>query len=515
MNCIIGYSGFVGNNLLRFYHCDYLINSKNLENIKYKKFNNIFFCGLPSTKYLINQNPEIDNNNLKSIKNVLKTIKCNKFILISTIDIYTSNQVNENFEPDYINNHTYGRNRYLFEGFVAKYFHNYHIIRLPALFGKGLKKNIIYDLLNNNQVENISLKTRFQWYNLEWLKNDIDIAINNDIKICNLFTEPIDTIEIINLFNYPQDKFINNNNTEYDVYTKYSNLFRSDITNYIRNKNILMNDIKIFINNYNIQINHLCISNICLNRLSHQQFSEILKLHGFQYVEIAPSKHIEWDHLDVLNLDVYTKNNIKPYSFQALLYKLNNLNIFKNTSDIIQHIKKVIDIACQNNIKILVFGSPINRYINDHTINYEQIATNFFYNIGTYCEDKNITLCIEPNSKKYNCNYLTNIRETEQIIRKINHPNIKMMIDLGNAILENDDLSYINNIVDIIYHIHISQQYMADFTNPHRDNHELKNILRNIQYDKKITLEMLNKSDDELSVLNNSILNFIDIYNKI
>ena len=38
---------------------------------------------------------------------------------------------------------TYGKNRLLLEQFVEKNYDNYLIVRLPALFGKGLKKNLL------------------------------------------------------------------------------------------------------------------------------------------------------------------------------------------------------------------------------------------------------------------------------------------------------------------------------------------------------------------------------------
>jgi hypothetical protein len=47
---------------------------------------------------------------------------------------------------------------------------------------------------------NIPINSYFQWYNLDRLKKYIDIIIKNDIKICNLFSEPLETIKIMKLF---------------------------------------------------------------------------------------------------------------------------------------------------------------------------------------------------------------------------------------------------------------------------------------------------------------------------
>ena len=87
----------------------------------------------------------------------------------------------------------------MFEKYVIDTFKNNHILRLPALFGDGLKKNVLYDLLNNNQVHKISVNTWFQWYNVNDIYKDINYVIENDIKIINLFSEPVETMKILKM----------------------------------------------------------------------------------------------------------------------------------------------------------------------------------------------------------------------------------------------------------------------------------------------------------------------------
>ena len=186
---LVGYTGLVGSNLLQFYNFDCLYNSKNFEDAKYKTFDTLFFCGVPAVKWHANKYPQQDNDTIENIKSILDTIKVTSFVLISTVDVYNEvdNQHDEDLDVDYHSNHTYGKNRFLFEEYVKLTFDNYHIVRLPALFGKGLKKNIIFDLINNNNIGDIPVNSAFQWYWLDWLKRDIDLIIKNNIKVCNLF----------------------------------------------------------------------------------------------------------------------------------------------------------------------------------------------------------------------------------------------------------------------------------------------------------------------------------------
>ena len=517
-NALFGYTGFVGGNLLLKELFNNLYNSKNIKEAKNKEFDYVYLSCVPAVKWLANKNPENDINVINELIDVIRTIKCKKIILISTIDIYphTDNENNEDDNIDKIENHTYGKNRRYFEKFIESNFENYHIVRLPALFGYGLKKNIIYDLLKNNQINNIPVNSKFQWYNLNWLYDDIKIIIKNEIKICNLFTEPLETKEILKFFEYPKDIYNNEKVIKYNLTSKFSNLFDCDNNKYIRKKSEVINEIIKFINYENISKDNLCISNICVNEISQLQFSSILKVLGFKNVEVAPTKLIDnWNELNKINFDVFIKNNINPYSFQSITYTLNDLNIFsEKRNQLLEHLKNVIDTASKQNIKILVFGCPRNRKIININNNNEEIAINFFREIGDYCKNKSVKICVEPNSKKYNCNFINSIEEAEIFVKKVNNPNIRMMLDLGNAIMENNNLNKIILLKDIVEHIHVSQEYMESFNKPHTNNLIFKKYIRLMRYNKNITLEMLIK-EDELNTLIKSLNNFVDIYGTI
>lgn len=525
-NAIVGYTGFVGSNLQQFYKFNYFYNSKNFNTATDKTFDTLFFAGIPAVKWYANKNPEQDFNILENIKNILNTITVKKIILISTIDVY--NDVTKQFDEDYIinhdSNHTYGKNRFLFEEYIKNTFNNYNIIRLPALFGKGLKKNIIYDLINNNNVNDIPLNSSFQWYYLDWLKKDIDIILEHDIKVCNLFTEPIHTKEIIKVFievyniDYQfQLEYLGDNKPmrKYDLSTKYNSFFKCD-KKYIIESSEVIKSIKEYLLYEKKNKSSLCVSNICVNNILQIQFASILKLYGIQNIQIAPTKLIKsWDELANLDLSIYKNLGLNIYSFQSITYTLNNLNIFDiNTQHtLFEHLKKVIDCAEKNNIKVLVFGCPHNRKILDKTLDNNKIFINFFKKIGDYLQGKNVIICLENNSKLYNCNFINTIQECSYFVRKINKNNIKMMVDLGNAVMEKDEWYYLKQYMDIIYNIDVSHSFMKNFSNPHESNYIFNFLIKNNNYNKIINLEMLIKNENnELEIINISLNKFIDIY---
>lgn len=222
MNCLIGYTGFVGNFLMNKLEFQYKFNSKNIHEIINYNYDTVYCCGISAMKWYANLHPEEDLENINKLLNYLKFVKCKKFILISTIDVYPENitNVNEDFIINY-SSHAYGKNRLYVENEIKKIFNDYHIIRLPGLFGFGLKKNIIFDMLNNKKVV-LNLDSKFQWYDMNDIFSDIEYVINNNIKLINLFPEPITNQELLKIINTNfeySDKIIN-----YDIQTKYNEL---------------------------------------------------------------------------------------------------------------------------------------------------------------------------------------------------------------------------------------------------------------------------------------------------
>jgi hypothetical protein len=120
-------------------------------------------------------------------------------VLISTIDVYPDPAAggDETTRIDTTDSHPYGRHRYEFERWVQATFPLSRIIRLPALFGPGLKKNALFDLLHDNQVSAINPAGIFQWYPVLRLWSDIEIARRADLRLVNFFTEPLPMSTII------------------------------------------------------------------------------------------------------------------------------------------------------------------------------------------------------------------------------------------------------------------------------------------------------------------------------
>ena len=70
-------------------------------------------------------------------------------------------------------------------------FENVRILRLPIVFGKGFKKNYLYDMINKNNLERICPDSLVQFYDVSDLHKDINASWNSIPIIRNLATEPL------------------------------------------------------------------------------------------------------------------------------------------------------------------------------------------------------------------------------------------------------------------------------------------------------------------------------------
>jgi hypothetical protein len=245
MKGLIGYTGFVGSNLVKQTKFDKFFNSSNVNEIKNYEFDLIVCSGMSGVKWIANKNPKKDKKNLEIIIEALSNAKIKKLVLISTVDVFSfPNEANENDIPTQSNKNYYGIHRYELEKFVLENFNNYLICRITGIVGSNLKKNLLYDLKNENEIEKFNLLSKFQFYPIDNLWNDIKISMNKSINLIHLNSEPISVNEASKTFRIDPGKFSNDNTIfDYDFHTKYGAIFGSP-TKYLYNKDYILKKIE-------------------------------------------------------------------------------------------------------------------------------------------------------------------------------------------------------------------------------------------------------------------------------
>ncbi len=196
MRALIGHTGFVGSNLLAQGRYDLTFNSKNSQDMRNGCFTEIVCAGVSAVKWKANQDPDADWAGIEDLIANLECIKADRFVLLSSVDVYQHPfDVNEDTEPD-VYGSPYGVHRAKLEKWVRDRFEESFIIRLPALYGPGLKKNAIYDLVHDNQVDKIDPRSKFQWYDVSRLEADIGVITERNLRLFNITSEPISMHDI-------------------------------------------------------------------------------------------------------------------------------------------------------------------------------------------------------------------------------------------------------------------------------------------------------------------------------
>ena len=224
---LIGFSGFVGNTLLKQAKFDALYRSTDIADIDGKEFNVVVCSGAPAQKWIANKHPNEDRTNIENLISHLNTIQCNILILISTIDVFNNSiDVDEDSTVEEYDLHSYGLHRRLLEKFIQQRFSRHLIVRLPGLVGPGLRKNVIFDFLNDNNQMAIDSRGIFQFYPMVNLWYDIQIALQAGISLLHLTAEPLSVKEIAEQgFGKSFENHLANPPSRYDMRTRHANLF--------------------------------------------------------------------------------------------------------------------------------------------------------------------------------------------------------------------------------------------------------------------------------------------------
>lgn len=198
---LIGHSGFVGGNLLAQRSYDSIYRSSDIDTIRGKSFDHVVCAGVQAMKWWANLHPEEDRAGIERLLGPLAEVNARRFTLISTIDVYpTPREVDEQSPIERQGHHAYGLHRLEVEDRIRERFPDVLILRLPGLFGPGLKKNVIFDMLHDNGLEKVHPGGVFQYYDLRRLADDIDRAWEMELPLLNLSTEPLGTGEIRDRF---------------------------------------------------------------------------------------------------------------------------------------------------------------------------------------------------------------------------------------------------------------------------------------------------------------------------
>jgi sugar phosphate isomerase/epimerase len=488
MRAIIGWSGLVGQTLVRAYPDADIYNSSNINDICGKEYDDLFMCGMPAEKWKINKAPDADYATLSHFIRIFDTVKVGRFILISTVDVLDCSVEQDESGASFAE-HPYGKHRRFLEEYVIRTFPNHHILRLPGLVGGGLKKNIIYDLLNDNQVENVCLDSEFQWYSLDNLHSDINRCIDANLKLINIVSPPISVRSILTRFFLEKLELCKGSTVvKYRLRTGYN------VEGYWKSYDATFDDLSIYIEREKYRRRlpfSLAVSNIAWPDTQFNEVHKVLTSAGIRCVEIAPTKFCSWE---AWGPDIFSRVKARPVSYlscQSILFGV-PIEIFKEMNAFKAHYENVCGICKELGVKAIVFGSPKARKRYDTT---DEEARDLFREIGEISARYGVVCCIEPNASAYGCTWLTTLEEVYSFVRDVDHPYVQINFDFGNYIMENDTTEISRDLFNRIGHVQISSQFLKPLCYLQdidiQKYRQLMHVMKEYNYSNVISLEMV------------------------
>ena len=252
MSCdlLVGSTGFVGGNLLAKHTFAAECHSSDITAQYGTRPDLCVYAGVPAAMFLANADPEADLAVMRAARENIRQIAPKRLVLISSIAVLADSRGVYEDSPAQDNEGlpAYGKNRLQLERWVREDFPDALIVRLPALYGAGLRKNFLFDLHTitpamlrpekyselaaksplvksaytladngfyklNGTVDPAALRaffaandfnalaftdarSRYQFYNLGRLWSDMEAARAADVKLLHLCTPPVSAAEV-------------------------------------------------------------------------------------------------------------------------------------------------------------------------------------------------------------------------------------------------------------------------------------------------------------------------------
>lgn len=248
----------------------------------------------------------------------------------------------------------------------------------------------------------------------------------------------------------------------------------------------------------------LSVSNIAWREEQDEEVFAWMKEYGYAGLEIAPTRIFPENPYDKLTDAKNWAERLKAdYGFsvpsmQSIWYGMPQriAGSPEERAALYDYTEQALDFAAACRCRNLVFGCPKNRVVSGE----EDIPVNeqFLWDIAEAAEKRQVIIGLEANPPVYQTNYINTTSQAVEVLRRLNHPALKLNLDLGTILANQESLDVVENNVDLICHIHISEPGLKPVKKRglHR---QLKTILEAENYQGVVSIEM-GQTDDINSV---------------
>ncbi len=239
-----------------------------------------------------------------------------------------------------------------------------------------------------------------------------------------------------------------------------------------------------------------------------------LRVDGIAGIEIAPTRIAPWNELHAGRL-AEVRGRIEDAgltisSLQAILYNVPGAQLLGDAGAfavMLEHLKRVGEIAAALGAKVAVFGAPKSRLRGDtHPETAFALAAERLARLGDCAALHGLTLGVEPVPAAYGSDFLTRGAEVVDLVRTIDHPSVRVHLDTGCALVAGDSIAdLIRSAGPLLVHFHASEPRLGPFAAPASEHAAAAAALTSIDYRGWVSIEMLPVRDAPLAAVAEAI----------
>jgi sugar phosphate isomerase/epimerase len=265
----------------------------------------------------------------------------------------------------------------------------------------------------------------------------------------------------------------------------------------------------------------IAVSNIAWPETDRMQAYAALAARGVQGLEIAPGlffagaddPFVPDAGLAQDRLSEIAAHALRLVSMQSLLFGVEGAALFEGASALERFetgMNRAIDLAARFAIPNLVFGSPKQRIVpegmapeaaRDH-------AAEVFRDLGAGAVSAGTVIAIEANPHQYGTNFLTRAEEALAFVRHVDHPGVRMILDVGamhlNAAFDHTG-AIIAEAAPLLSHVHISEPFLAPAPARRAEAESVLQALAAVGYDKWVSIEMKASAADPVPTMTSAL----------
>jgi D-psicose/D-tagatose/L-ribulose 3-epimerase len=216
-------------------------------------------------------------------------------------------------------------------------------------------------------------------------------------------------------------------------------------------------------------------SNIAWTPHDDSAVLSLLRRHRIEGIEVAPTAVWgSWETMTVSQARTYRQwlreQGFEVPALQAVLYGRPEARLFESRGEtlLLDHFALVAAIASGLGARVVVLGAPSQRDRGERSWPQAlEHAAAVLRTAAALFHDQGCCLCIEPNPRRYGCNFVNTAAEGLELVAAVDHPGFGLHLDAAGMHLEKEDLaSALPAALPVLRHFHLSEPDLRDFREP-------------------------------------------------